>query len=119
MNNAPKHHYHSPLRRGLYSFILIAVVMIVGTMGIHLIEDVSYLDSFYLMSMIATAQGPNYSPHTPAGKIFVSLMAFVSVGMVVAATGFLLGPFFGKLWRIGFLKLEEEIKFLEQHRKKG
>lgn len=107
-----QHHYHSSLRRGLYSFTLVALVMFIGTWGMHKIEKLSYLDAFYFMSMIATAQGPTFAPMTAAGKIFASLMAFISVGVVVAALGFLFGPFFGKLFKVGFEKFEHEIEIL-------
>ncbi len=99
---------HSIYRRGLIAVLLIASVLFIGTMGIHLIEGLSYVDSFYFMSMLATAQGPATIPVTVAGKLFASLMAFVSVGTVVAALGFLFGPFFGAVWRVGFQKIEEE-----------
>ena len=110
--NHPRHHYHSFAKRGFYSFTLVFFVMTVGTLGMHAIEHLSFIDSFYFMSMIATAQGPSVAPSTVAGKFFVSLMAFISVGTVVAALGFLFGPFFGKLVKIGFEKLEDEIKSL-------
>ena len=111
------HHYHSPLRRGIYSFLLIFSLMFVGTVGIHLIERMSFIDSFYFMSMIVTAQGPASSPHTPLGKIFTAFMAFISVGTVVASLGFVFGPFLGKLWRVGVLKIEEELRLLNQRKK--
>ncbi|HTL69876.1 MAG TPA: ion channel [Candidatus Eisenbacteria bacterium] len=112
-----RHPYHSPVRRGLYSAALVVLVMATGTFGIHRIEKLSYVDSFYFMSMIATAQGPAFAPQTAAGKIFTSLMAFLSVGSVVAALGFLFGPFFGLLWRIGVVKFEEEIALLKKEKK--
>ena len=113
------HHYHSPARRALYSLGLVVGVMFVGTIGIHSIEKLSYIDAFYFMSMIATSQGPPFLIHSSEGKIFASIMAFVSVGLVVAALGFLFGPFFGKLWRIGVIKLEEELHLIERHKKDG
>src|SRR3989338_2554093 len=106
------HHYHSPIKRGLFSFLLISSVMTIGTIGIHFIEGMSLLDSFYFMSMVATAQGPTMVPTTVAGKIFTSLMAFLSVGIVVASIGFVFGPFLGQLWRVGVERvehLEEEL----------
>ena len=103
-----RHHYRSHWRRGLYAFISVASVMTVGTLGMHRIEGMSYLDAFYFMSMIATAQGPTVTPATSAGKLFASLMAFISVGSVVASLGFFFGPFFGQLWKIGVELLEEE-----------
>ena len=96
-----RHHYHSPWRRAAYSFLLVVSVLAGGTVGFHRFEGASYLDAFNLTSMIATAQGPAEAPVTPAGKIFASVMAFFSVGGVVAAAGFLFGPFLGQLWRIG------------------
>jgi hypothetical protein len=104
----------SVYRRGMIAILLIASVLFVGTVGIHLIEGYSYVDSFYFISMLATAQGPASIPLTVAGKLFASLMAFISVGTVVAALGFLFGPFFGAVWRVGVQRIEEE----EAHLKK-
>jgi len=98
----------SVFRRGLIAILLIASVLFVGTVGIHLIEGLSYVDSFYFMSMLATAQGPASIPVTVTGKLFASLMAFISVGTVIAALGFLFGPFFGAVWKVGFQRIEEE-----------
>ncbi len=108
-HKAKRHHYHSFLNRGIYSLALILAVLGIGTAGIHHFEQLSYLDSFYFMSMIATSQGPTYIPVTVGGKLFFSLIAFISVGTVVAALGFLFGPFLGKLWKIGVYKFEEEL----------
>ena len=94
--------------------------MALGTAGIHLIEGFPYIDSFYFMSMIATGQGPvpSASPVTPLGKIFTSMIAFISVGSMLTAFGFLFGPFLGKLWHVGKMKLEEELRLLEGKKKK-
>ena len=113
-----KHHYHSFRNRGLYCLALVAFISLLGTAGIHFIEGFSFIDSFYFTSMIATGQGPapSISPVTPLGKLFTCFMAFISVGSMVASLGFLFGPFFGKLWRIGVLKLEEEVELLKKHK---
>ncbi|MBF0595277.1 MAG: hypothetical protein HQL22_09970 [Candidatus Omnitrophica bacterium] len=94
-------HFHSPLKRGLFSLVLVVLVMLTGTIGMHKIEKLPYIDAFYFISMIATAQGPTFTPVTAAGKIFAALMAFVAVGVVVTSVGFLFGPFLGQLWHIG------------------
>ena len=106
-------HYHSPYKRAGISFLIIFTVMVVGTIGIHAIENAPWVDSFYLMSMIATAQGPASTPHTVAGKLFLSFISFVSVGSVVASLGFLFGPFLGVLFKIGINKFEDEIRVIE------
>ena len=114
------HTYHSWWRRGLYSSALVAAIMVVGTIGMHVTERMSYLDAFYFMSMVATAQGPTVVPATAAGKLFAAFMSFVSVGIVVAALGFLFGPFFTHLWHLSRRKLEEEERRLaESARREG
>lgn len=105
-----RHHYHSPWRRALYSLALVLGMLAVGTVGFHLLEGASYLEAFYLTSMIATSQGPAEVPATPAGKLFASAMAFISLGAVVASGGFLFGPFLGQLWRVGHERWEKEEK---------
>ncbi len=112
------HHLHSPWKRSLYSFLLIASVLLAGTLGFHLFEGLSYTNAFYFMSMIATGQGPTQTLVTPAGKIFACAMAFISVGFVIAAIGFLFGPFFGTLWRIGHERFEEDIRLLKNQKDK-
>ena len=102
------HPYHSPWKRGLYSLALVLTVLVVGTVGFHLLEHSSYVDAFYLSSMIATAQGPSQPLVTPAGKLFASALAFLSIGTVVAAAGFLFGPFLGELWSIGHHRHDEQ-----------
>lgn len=116
MNELRRHHYHSNLNRALYSFLLVFSVTAFGTIGMHHLEKSSWVDAFYFMSMIATAQGSAITPVTTSGKLFAALMAFVSVGTVVVALGFLFGPFFGKLGKIGLEKFEDELK--RMHRPK-
>ncbi len=107
----PKHHLHSFLHRGLYCFALVASVLIAGTVALHVIEGFSYLDAFYFTSLIATGQGPapTIEPVTPAGKLFTCVLAFVSVSVMITSLGFLFGPFLGRLWHVGIVKMEEEI----------
>jgi voltage-gated potassium channel len=96
-------------RRAVYALSLIAAVVIIGTVAMHAIEGWSYLDSFYFTSFIATGQGPpsNLQPDNPLGKVFSSVLAFVSVGTVITALLFLFGPFLGRVLREGEEKLEE------------
>lgn len=99
---------HSFFTRAAYSAAMIAAVLIVGTLALHSLEGYSYVDAFYFTSMVATGQGPYGNPATVAGKIFVSILAFVSTGVVITALIFLFGPFFGAVFRSGFERLEED-----------
>ncbi len=95
--------------RALYSLALIVAVVAVGTFAMAALEGWSLLDSFYFTSFIATGQGPpgNLLPGDPAGKLFASVLAFISVGTVITALLFLFGPFLTRLLREGEEKIEE------------
>jgi uncharacterized oligopeptide transporter (OPT) family protein len=82
----------------------------------HAIEGWSYLDSFYFTSFIATGQGPpgNLQPASDLGKVFSSVLAFISVGTVITALLFLFGPFLGRILRVGEEKLEEAERKVER-----
>jgi hypothetical protein len=103
-------------RRAAYSFALILAIELIGTVAMHAIEGWSYLDSFYFTSFIATGQGPpaNLVLNDPAGKIFSSVLAFVSVGTVITALLFLFGPFLGLVARAGEEKVGELEKKMEE-----
>ena len=104
-----RHHFHFWHNRALYAFGLIVFIMMIGTMGMHAFEKTSWMDSFYFMTMIATAQGSAVTPLTDGGKLFACVMAFVSVGFVLAALSFLIGPLAGKLLRVGFEKYDDDM----------
>lgn len=88
--------------------------MIAGTVGLHYIEGYSYLYAFYYTSMVATGQGPTTTPSTPLGLLFVSILAFVSIGTVVSALVFVFGPFVISLAKVSAEKVEEEAKKVER-----
>ncbi|HEV2226054.1 MAG TPA: ion channel, partial [Nitrososphaerales archaeon] len=94
--------------RALYSLGLIVAVELLGTLSMSAIQGWSYLDSFYFTSFIATGQGPpgNLQPNSPLGKVFSSILAFVSTGTVITALLFLFGPFLGRLLKVEEGKLE-------------
>lgn len=95
-------------KRAGHSFAIILGVLLIGTEGMHLLENMGYVDAFYFMSMLATAQGPAMTPATVAGKLFASLMAFVSVGTVVTSLVYVFGPFFSILLRESSKWIKEE-----------
>jgi len=103
-------------RRTLYSLLVLIAVLSVGTEGMHELEGWSYIDSFYFMSLIATTQGPSTSPHTYYGKLFASVMAFISVGTALSAAAFIFGPFWGTLVKIGIDHVEAKKRRAERRR---
>jgi len=104
----------SKKRRVFYAVSGIVVVMVVGIVGFHYIEGMRWVDALYMESMLATGQGPPISLSTDYGKIFASIMGFVSVGTVFASLIVTLVPIFAQLWREGLERLEVDARTLEQ-----
>ena len=100
-----------------YAVSGIVVVMVVGTIGFHLIEGMNWVDALYFESMLATGQGPPIQLVTDAGKLFASAMAFVSVASVITALFITLAPFIAQLWREGIEKAEREARAMERDAK--
>ena len=84
--------------------------MTVGVIGTKLLTGWAWIDSFYFMSMVATAQGPPNAPPNFWSKIFVAIMAFVSIGTLITSIGVIFGPFLGYVFHKGmnFAQLEIE-----------
>jgi hypothetical protein len=101
------------LRRAVYGIIAIVLVLIVGTLGLRSIEGVSYVNAFYFESMLASGQGPPFALNTDAGKIFASIMGFVSVGAVLTTLVFTLTPIAAQIWREGLERVEMEARRVE------
>jgi hypothetical protein len=104
----------SRARRALYSLSAVAIVLAIGTIGFHEIEGLSYVDGFYFESMMAAGQGPPFILTTDLGKIFASIMGFVSVITVIGSLVLNLLPTLGRLWREGLDIVEKEAKTLEK-----
>ena len=98
----------------MYAISGIVVVMIIGIVGFHLIEGMNYVNAVYFESMLATGQGPPLQLNTDAGKLFASVMAFVSVGSVITTLVFTLGPILSTIWREGLERVEGEAKNIEE-----
>jgi len=102
-------HPLSPIsKRGLYALAAVVIVMTVGTVGTRLLTGWAWIDSFYFMSMVATAQGPPNAPPNFWSKIFISVMAFISIGTLVTGVATIFGPFMGYLFHKGVQYADEQ-----------
>ncbi len=109
-------HPLSPIaRRSAWAILGIVVVMTVGTVGVKALDNrFDWVYSFFFMSMVATGQGPPTNVSGSAAEIFVSIMAFISVGTLITSIGVIFGPFFGYLLHKGVRFSEKEIEKLEK-----
>jgi hypothetical protein len=101
-------------RRAFYALSAIVVVMVCGIVGFHEIEGMNWVNAIYFESMLATGQGPPIQLNTDAGKLFASVMAFVSVGSVISALIVTLSPIVAQLWREGLEKVEKDARVVER-----
>ncbi len=101
-------------RRVLYAFSLIGCVMIIGILGFHYIEGMNFVNALYFESMLATGQGPPLTLNTDEGKVFASIMAFVSIGSILTTIVYTLGPVLSSIWREGLERVEGEAKKIEE-----
>ncbi len=110
-----KKHFHY---RILASFTLFSLFLTIGTVGFHYIERLSWLDSFYAASMVITAEGAEgYVPTTSGGKLFVSLLAIFSVGMLVGIMILIFQPLARKWFKL-ILEAEEKVEEIKEKRRK-
>ena len=65
-------------RYGLFALGLVLFSVLIGTIGYHYFGHISWLDSFYMASMILTGMGPVAEMISPSAKIFSSLYALYS-----------------------------------------
>ena len=101
-------------RRALIAIAAVLAAEVIGTVGIHLIEGQGWINAFYFESMLATGQGPPFALVTNSGKIFASIMAFVSVGSTLSAVIFAVGPLLSRVWREFVEDVEVHAKAAEQ-----
>jgi hypothetical protein len=98
----------------VYSLSLVVLVLVVGVVGFHQLEGMRWVDAVYLESMLAAGQGPPISLTTDWGKIFASVMGFVSVGTVLVSLVVNIGPIISQVWRESIEQLEADARKLEQ-----
>ena len=78
----------------LLSFGTIGVSLLIGILGYHFFESLSWIDSLVNASMLLGGMGPVNALHTTAGKIFASLYALFSGMVLLVAVGILIAPVF-------------------------
>lgn len=79
---------------GLIAFVLLAFSLVIGILGYHFFENLSWIDSLLNASMILGGMGPVNVMQTDAGKIFASFYAIYSGVILLASIGVLAAPIF-------------------------
>ena len=77
---------------GIIAVALIAVSLVVGMVGYHVLEGLSWMDAFLNASMLLGGMGPVNIPVTFGGKLFAGLYALYCGLAVILVAGVILAP---------------------------
>lgn len=80
------------LRSGLFALALIAVSLLTGMLGYHLLEGLNWIDAFLNAAMLLGGMGPVNTPVTCGGKLFAGLYALYCGLVVILVAGIMLAP---------------------------
>lgn len=101
-----------------FALIILFTIIIIGTVGFHLIEGWSFLDSLYTtIATLSTVGYGDFSPETTAGKFFTVFVILSGVGMMFYTLVLLAETFIEGRVRIllGRGKLEKIIEKMNNH----
>lgn len=77
---------------GVVALALIGASLLVGMVGYHRLEGLSWIDAFLSASMLLGGMGPVSSPATFGGKLFAGIYALYCGLAVIVVAGVILGP---------------------------
>lgn len=84
-------------RNGIYSVVLVAGSLLVGTLGYIYFENMQTIDAFANAAMILASMGPLTPLMTDGGKIFASLYAIFSGFLLIGISTLMLAPVFHRI----------------------
>jgi len=79
-------------RSGGVVFVLVTLSLLLGMVGYHALEGLSWIDAFLNASMLLGGMGPVNAPVQTSGKLFAGLYALYCGLIVIVAAGILLAP---------------------------
>ena len=87
-----KEYYNRLFRNFILGGTIVAFSLLIGILGYHFTENLSWLDSLLNASMILTGMGPVNPMTTTAGKLFASFYAIFSGVVFLTTIAFVLAP---------------------------
>ena len=87
-------------RYTLFCVLLIALSVLIGTIGYKYFGQLSWLDSFYMSCMILTGMGPVAEMKTTTSKLFSSFYALYSGVAFLSVTAVFFAPIIHRILHI-------------------
>jgi hypothetical protein len=89
----PRRQYYTRVARSFgVGSLIIGGSLIVGMIGYHVLEKMSWLDAFVSASMILSGMGPISPVQTTAGKMFAGCYALFSGVAFLTSVGVIFAP---------------------------
>lgn len=107
-----------PVRGFQFSVLLLALLIVFGSAGYVLIEEMALVDALYMTIItISTVGFGEIKPLSPPGRVFTSFLIFLGVTLVTTAISNAVSVVLGhQLWlAIQERKMEERLKIIEKH----
>jgi hypothetical protein len=79
-------------RSGAVALMLVVGSLVVGMLGYHVLEHLSWLDAFLNAAMLLGGMGPVNAPASAAGKVFAGIYALYCGLVVILIAGILFAP---------------------------
>ena len=86
------------IKFSLISVLILGISLLIGMLGYHFLEKISWIDSFYNASMILTGMGPVNHLTDDGAKIFSSVYALYSGVAFLVMIGVLFAPAFHRFF---------------------
>lgn len=92
----------------LFALGLVFGSLVIGMIGYHVLEGLSWVDALLNSSMLLGGMGPVNELHTTAGKLFASFYALFSGIVFLVVAGVLFAPLFHRFLHRFHLELGDE-----------
>lgn len=102
-----RHFVKRLIRYNLFAFGLIVFSLGIGVLGYKLTSNLSWLDSFYMSSMILTGMGPTAEMSSPSAKVFSSFYALYSGVAFLSITAVFFAPIIHRVLHILHVETKE------------
>lgn len=97
-------------RYGMFALALVTVSVLIGTVGYHMLGDISWIDSFHMACMILTGMGPVVNLSTTSAKLFSSFYALYSGVAFLSITAVFFAPIIHRLLHILHVEDDNKVK---------
>lgn len=91
----------------LLAFSIIAGSLVLGMVGYHFLEGLSWIDSLLNATMLLGGMGPVNPLHTVAGKLFASFYALYSGIIFLVVVGVIFAPLYHRFLHRFHLEMED------------